>query len=75
MFLGICQHNLSKVVGLEKSLKFSNLSMPDHFWDKLNDFAKENLSTNNLRAIVRNFQAFSKSRGHFIAPIWLKFGM
>ena len=28
-----------------------------------------------LRAIVRNFQAFSTSRGHFISPIWLKFGM
>ena len=28
-----------------------------------------------LRAIVCNFQAFSTSRGHFISPIWLKFGM
>ena len=49
MFLGIFQHNLYKVVGLEKSLQFNNLSTPDHVWEKLNDLTKENLPSENGR--------------------------
>ena len=39
----VLEKYLISLLCLEKSLKFSNLSMPDHFWHKLNDFAKENI--------------------------------
>ena len=48
-------YKLEKVLNfsshLEKSLKFSNLLMPYHFSEKLNDFAEKSgaLTTNNQR--------------------------
>ena len=43
----VLEKYLISLLGLEKSLKSNNLSTPDHFWEKLNDFAKENLSSEN----------------------------
>ena len=41
----VLEKYLISLLALEKSLKVSNLSTPDHFWDELDDFAKENLIT------------------------------
>ena len=38
----VLEKYLISLLCLQKSLKFSNLSTPDHFWRKLNDFAEEN---------------------------------
>ena len=45
------EKSLISLLGLEKSLKFSNLFMPYHFSEKLNDFAGKfcALTTNNWR--------------------------
>ena len=43
----VLEEYLISLLGLEKSLKFSNFCTPDNFWDKLNYFFEENLSTNN----------------------------
>ena len=45
----VLEKYLISLLGLEKSLECNNLSTPDHFWEKLNDFAKENLSSENGR--------------------------
>ena len=38
----VLEKYLISLLGLEKSLKFNNLSTPDHFWEKLDNFPKEN---------------------------------
>ena len=47
-FVNVLKKYLISLLGLEKSLKFSNLLMPYHFSDKLNDFDKERWSVNDL---------------------------
>ena len=47
----VLEKYLISLLGLEKSLKFSNLLMPNHFSKILNDFAEKicALTTNNWR--------------------------